>query len=252
MYRAAAPLPGCPRCVSPRAASAGHGSSSSTSRLVPVVVGLTAVLAAREPGRPGESLLRLPRGRAITGGMVLLVYGMTRAAQHGWGNRRDRRAARGLRRADRHVFPDRVAHERRAVAPEIFRLRTLRARTRALIAPAPFSQFFLLTLYLQQVLHYSAIKTGLGYIALTRRRSPSPLSPRARDQIGVRRSCRPGWCSRPSRSCCSHACRCTATTSAMCSRGSWSAGSGSRSCSSRCRSAAHRGAHQRTRGSPPG
>ena len=30
-----------------------------------------------------------------------------------------------------------------------------------------FSQFFLLTLYMQQVLHYSALKTGVAYIALT-------------------------------------------------------------------------------------
>jgi membrane-associated phospholipid phosphatase len=32
---------------------------------------------------------------------------------------------------------------------------------------AIFSQFLLLTLYMQQVLHYSAIKTGVAYIALT-------------------------------------------------------------------------------------
>jgi MFS family permease len=32
---------------------------------------------------------------------------------------------------------------------------------------AIFSQFFLLTLYMQQVLHYSALKTGVAYIALT-------------------------------------------------------------------------------------
>jgi MFS family permease len=32
---------------------------------------------------------------------------------------------------------------------------------------AVFSQFFLLTLYMQQVLHYSALKTGVAYIALT-------------------------------------------------------------------------------------
>jgi MFS family permease len=32
---------------------------------------------------------------------------------------------------------------------------------------AIFSQFFLLTLYMQQVLHYSALKTGVAYIGLT-------------------------------------------------------------------------------------
>src|SRR5207248_3045972 len=36
-----------------------------------------------------------------------------------------------------------------------------------LMGGAIFSQFFLLTLYMQQVLHYSAIKTGVAYIGLT-------------------------------------------------------------------------------------
>src|SRR4029077_12345162 len=36
-----------------------------------------------------------------------------------------------------------------------------------LLGAAVFSQFFLLTLYMQQVLHYSALKTGVAYITLT-------------------------------------------------------------------------------------
>ena len=32
---------------------------------------------------------------------------------------------------------------------------------------AVFSQFLLLTLYMQQVLHYSALKTGVAYTSLT-------------------------------------------------------------------------------------
>ena len=51
----------------------------------------------------------------------------------------------------------------------IFRLRTLAASNinALLMGAAIFSQFFLLTLYMQQVLHYSALKTGVAYIALT-------------------------------------------------------------------------------------
>jgi MFS family permease len=51
----------------------------------------------------------------------------------------------------------------------ILRLRTLAgSNLSALIATAAvFSQFFLLTLYMQQVLHYSALKTGVAYIGLT-------------------------------------------------------------------------------------
>jgi MFS family permease len=51
----------------------------------------------------------------------------------------------------------------------IFRLRTLTAAniTGFLVGSALFSQFFLLTLYMQQVLHYSAIETGVAYLTLT-------------------------------------------------------------------------------------
>ena len=58
-----------------------------------------------------------------------------------------------------------VVIELRSKAPllpmRIFRLRTLTASNVSglLLAGAVFSQFFLLTLYMQQVLHYSALKT---------------------------------------------------------------------------------------------
>ena len=51
----------------------------------------------------------------------------------------------------------------------ILRLRTLAGSNAAALITtgAIFSMFFLLTLYMQQVLHYSAIKTGVAYIGLT-------------------------------------------------------------------------------------
>ena len=63
--------------------------------------------------------------------------------------------------------------ESRSKAPllplRIFRLRTLTASNVSglLMGGAIFAQFFLLTLYMQQVLHYSALKTGVAYIGLT-------------------------------------------------------------------------------------
>jgi hypothetical protein len=51
----------------------------------------------------------------------------------------------------------------------MFRLRTLSGSNIAgfLLGGAIYAQFFLLTLYLQQVLHYSAMQTGVAYVALT-------------------------------------------------------------------------------------
>jgi EmrB/QacA subfamily drug resistance transporter len=106
---------------------------------------------------------------SITGGLMLLVYAMTRATQHGWVTAE----TIGLLAASAALIVSFVVIELRSKAPllpmRIFRLRTLTASNVSglLLAGAVFSQFFLLTLYMQQVLHYSALKTGVAYIALT-------------------------------------------------------------------------------------
>jgi EmrB/QacA subfamily drug resistance transporter len=106
---------------------------------------------------------------SITGGLMLLVYAMTRATQHGWTTAE----TIGLLIASVVLIAGFFVIELRSKAPllpmRIFRLRTLTASniTGLLMGAAIFSQFFLLTLYMQQVLHYSALKTGVAYIALT-------------------------------------------------------------------------------------
>ena len=66
-----------------------------------------------------------------------------------------------------------VVIEARSPAPllplRIFRVRTLSAANATMLAvgATAFAQFFLLTLYLQQVLGYSAIATGVAFVAIT-------------------------------------------------------------------------------------
>ncbi len=106
---------------------------------------------------------------SITGGLMLLVYAMTRATQHGWVTT----STVGLLAASAALIVAFLVIETRSKAPllpmRIFRLRTLAASNASglLMGAAIFSMFFLLTLYMQQVLHYSALKTGVAYIALT-------------------------------------------------------------------------------------
>jgi EmrB/QacA subfamily drug resistance transporter len=106
---------------------------------------------------------------SITGGLMLLVYALTHASQHGWATAE----TIGLLAASASLVVAFVVIEMRSPAPllplRIFRLRTLTASniTALLMGAAVFSQFFLLTLYMQQVLHYSALKTGVAYVALT-------------------------------------------------------------------------------------
>ena len=105
---------------------------------------------------------------AITAGLMLLVYVMTRATQQGWGSATTigLMVVSGLLIASFFIIEQR---SRFALLPlRILRLRTLAAsNVSGLIQGAVIvSQFLLLTLYMQEVLHYSPITTGVVYIPL--------------------------------------------------------------------------------------
>jgi EmrB/QacA subfamily drug resistance transporter len=104
---------------------------------------------------------------AGTGGLVLLVDAISQAPQYGWGATR----TIGVLAAAVVLLSVFVAIERRATDPilplQIFRLRTLAgANTAGLLLGGSFYAFiFVGTLYMQQVLHYSALQSGLAWLA---------------------------------------------------------------------------------------
>ena len=106
-----------------------------------------------------------PGAASITAGLMLLVYAMTRATSDGWGAASTLEllaGAAGLVLAF-------VLIELRSPAPllplRIFRSRTLSAANAAMaiVGAVAFSEFFVLTLYLQDVLHYSAVMSGAAF-----------------------------------------------------------------------------------------
>jgi len=105
----------------------------------------------------------------VTGGLMLLVYAMTRATEIGWSTTE----TIGLLAGSAALIVAFLVIELRSKAPllpmRIFRLRTLTGAnvTAFLLGTSVFSQFFLGTLYMQQVLHFSAIETGVAYLPLT-------------------------------------------------------------------------------------
>ena len=102
---------------------------------------------------------------SITAGLMLLVYALTRATTDGWATA----TTIGLLAASAVLVLSFIAIELRSKAPllplRIFRIRSLAAANAAMliIGSVTFSEFFLLTLYLQDVLHYSAIQTGVAF-----------------------------------------------------------------------------------------
>jgi EmrB/QacA subfamily drug resistance transporter len=112
--------------------------------------------------------LDIPGAVTVTAGLALLVYTVVDAVNVGWGS-----TGTLLRLAGSFVLLAAfVAIERRQRHPllpfSIFRLRTLRGANIVglLIGMSLFSMFFFISLYLQDVLHFSAIKTGVSYLPL--------------------------------------------------------------------------------------
>jgi EmrB/QacA subfamily drug resistance transporter len=138
-----------------------------------VPVGLTAL--ALTPVLLLESLDRHGQGFdalgavLVTSGLTILVLGVTQGREWGWGSP----ATIGVFALAAALLAAFVAWEWRVPDPlmpfSIFRLRTLSAAnvTGFILGTALFSMFLMLTLYMQQVLGYSALETGLAYLAET-------------------------------------------------------------------------------------
>jgi EmrB/QacA subfamily drug resistance transporter len=104
---------------------------------------------------------------SVTGGIALLVYAISKAPVDGWGDT----TTIVLLIAAAALIVFFVLWEMRVPNPlmplSIFRIRTLAGANvvGALLGASIFADFFLLTLYVQNVLHYSALKTGITFLA---------------------------------------------------------------------------------------
>jgi EmrB/QacA subfamily drug resistance transporter len=139
---------------------------------VNIPVGL-AVLAATLPivresrDKPEHRSFDIPGATAVTGGLALLVYAVSEAPAHGWG------ATSTILWlvAAAALLASFVGWEARVRAPlmplGIFRIRNITGANVAAVflGAVTFANFFLLTLYVQNVLHYSALKTGFTFFA---------------------------------------------------------------------------------------
>ena len=110
----------------------------------------------------------VPGAVLITSSLVLLVLGITQGRQWEWLSAK----TLGVFTASLVLFVAFVLWERRESEPlvpfSIFRLKTLTAANVAMfiMGTAMFSMFLMLTLYMQQVLGMTALKTGVGYLAV--------------------------------------------------------------------------------------
>src|SRR4051794_35550938 len=128
--------------------------------LVPILLEESRDATARSFDLPGAAL--------VTGGLVLLVYAITQANGYGWASVETFAFFAGALA----LLAGFVAREATAGDPlmplSIFRLRTLVGANVAglILGTVLFAMFLMLTLYMQQVLGYSPLRTGVSYLAV--------------------------------------------------------------------------------------
>jgi predicted MFS family arabinose efflux permease len=127
---------------------------------------------------------------SVTGGLAALVFGLVMANQWGW----SAASTVGVFVAAAVLLGTFVVLQVRGshplVPPRLFRSRTLVAADLGmlLVGAGVFAMFFFLTLYMQEVLHYSAVRTGLGYLAVTATSITSAtIGSRILARVGARR-----------------------------------------------------------------
>jgi EmrB/QacA subfamily drug resistance transporter len=133
-----------------------------------VVAALTPPLVAESRSESETRHFDAAGAVSVTAGLSVLVYALVDATEAGWGSTQ----TLGLLALSAALIAAFVAIELRSQAPlmpfRIFRLRTLTGANVVglLVGASLFSMFFFITLYMQQVLGYSAIKAGLSYLPL--------------------------------------------------------------------------------------
>jgi EmrB/QacA subfamily drug resistance transporter len=139
---------------------------------VNVPIGVAAALLAPrilpESRHEGRRVFDITGAVLVTAGLALLVFAIVDAPKYGWGSLH----TLGIGAIALALLAAFIGVESRSKHPlmpfSIFRLRTLRGANviGLLIGMSLFSMFFFISLYLQQVLGYSPLKTGLSYLPL--------------------------------------------------------------------------------------
>jgi EmrB/QacA subfamily drug resistance transporter len=128
---------------------------------------LAPVLLAESRPNLGHRHFDIAGAATVTAGLMLFVYALTRATTDGW----TAGSTLGLIAVSLGLIAWFAWIEHTSPWPllplRLFRLPTLAAANAAMaiVAAVLFSEFFVLTLYVQDILHYSAVQSGVAFVA---------------------------------------------------------------------------------------
>lgn len=143
--------------------------------IVNVPIGLAVIALAPRLIPEGRSTLAHKHfdvlgATLVTGGLTAIVYGVVRTDTLGWGSLGVLGPVlAGLALLLAFLYVEGRVAPAPLVPLSIFRRRRLRTANLAIFLAyaAVFAMWFFVSLYLQQVLHYDALKAGLGFLPMT-------------------------------------------------------------------------------------
>jgi EmrB/QacA subfamily drug resistance transporter len=133
-----------------------------------IVFYATRMLVPAHESEETHTQLDLPGAASITAALVLLVYGLVEAPSHGW----TAGSSLGYFAGSILLIVFFITNEMRVEHPlvplKIFKIRNVTASnlTQLPITAGMYSVFFFTSLYVQTVLHYSPVKTGLSFLVI--------------------------------------------------------------------------------------
>jgi len=138
---------------------------------VNVPVGIGVLIASlrvldRHESQAEHRILDLPGAVLVTGGLMMLVYSLVKAPAYGWGSHKTLTYL-AISAVLLIAFVINESRTRKPLMPLwIFKIRNLVGADSLmlLVAAGLFSVFFFTTLYMQEILGYTPIRTGLSFL----------------------------------------------------------------------------------------
>jgi EmrB/QacA subfamily drug resistance transporter len=133
-----------------------------------VIIAAYLLMSGEAPRRSGLASFDMPGALLGTAGMLLLVYALVKAPDNGWGSGSTIGELAGAGALLAALVINELRHPNPVLPLSIFKIKGLAATDAAqVLGLAGFnSAFFFITLYMQEVLHFSPLRAGAAYVPI--------------------------------------------------------------------------------------
>ncbi|HEX5304201.1 MAG TPA: MFS transporter [Streptosporangiaceae bacterium] len=133
-----------------------------------VIIAAYLLIGGEAPRRSGLASFDTPGALLGTGGMLLLIYALVKAPDNGWGSAQTIGELAGAAVLMAALVINELRHPNPVLPLSIFRVKGLAATDAAQVLGLAGlnSAFFFISLYMQEVLHFSALRAGAAYVPI--------------------------------------------------------------------------------------